>query len=61
MTKLEWKRFWKFWKKHPFSHVEERYPVEAGYLLFAVSFDGKTEEDITDYEYMLENYLYEKD
>lgn len=56
MTKLERKRFWKFWKKHPFAHTEEVYPIEAGYLLFAVSFTGKYREDITDIDWMIEHY-----
>ena len=55
MTKLEWKRFWKFWWKHPFSHVKTVYPPGAGYIMYAVSFFGKYKEDITDYKFMEEN------
>ena len=55
MTKLEWKRFCKFWKKHPFVYIKHIYPLECGYILKAVSFTRKYEEDITDYDYMLKN------
>lgn len=55
MTKLERKRFWEFWKKHPFAYIKYIYPLECGYYLHAVSFNGKYEEDITDIDWMIEH------
>lgn len=56
MTKLERQRFWKFWKKHPFAGVKMIFPAGAGYIMHAVSFTGKYEEDITDYDYMISHF-----
>lgn len=56
MTKIEFKRFCKFFLKHPFAKLERQYPVEAGYVLYAVSLFGKYKEDITDYDSMIKNY-----
>ena len=54
MTKLERKRFWSFWKKHPFAHTVEHIGLgNIGYALWAVSFNGKVKEEITDYDWML--------
>jgi len=54
MTKLERKRFWAFWKKHPFAYtVEEIGLGNVGYALLAVSLNGKVKEEITDYDWML--------
>ena len=56
MTKLERKRFWAFWKKHPFAHTVEHVCLgNVGYILLAISFDGKHVEDITDHEWMIEH------
>lgn len=56
MTKLERKRFWKFWKKHPFAHTEEKVMLgNVGYTLWAVSFNGKYREEITDIDWMIEH------
>lgn len=60
MTKLERKRFLKFWLKHPFSHIKYDYLLGCGYAVYAISFNGKYKEDITDVDYMLDNIQYGK-
>jgi hypothetical protein len=49
MTKLERKRFFTFWKEHSFAHTEKEIGLgNVGYTLWAVSFDGNFQEDITE-------------
>lgn len=53
LTKLEKIRYLKFWLCHPFAKLEYRYPPGCGYVLYAISANGKCKKDITDYEFMI--------
>lgn len=55
MTPLEKKKFKEFRKKHFFSYVKRLYPPGCGYILKAKSLFSKDEEDITDYDFMIDN------
>lgn len=55
MTPSEINRFKEFRKKHPLSYVKKEYPTGCGYVLIAKSLLSKDEEDITDYDFMLDN------
>ena len=55
MTKLEENRFKDFRKRHFFAHVERVYPPECGYRLYAKALFSEDKEDITDYDFMIDN------
>lgn len=49
-------RFIWFWIRHPFAKMEYRYPPGVGYILYAISRNEKYKEDITDYDFMFDNF-----
>lgn len=55
MTELEKERFKEFKKKHLFARVERKFPPECGYYLYARALFTDDREDITDYDFMINN------